>query len=291
MAEPAPPSSVARPWSNEAIARKLEEAADVLELQAANPFRANAYRRAARALLALDPDVATIADRQGRSGLMALPGIGPGIAAAIDEILRTGKWSRLERLRGSLQPELLFRTIPGVGAELARRIHEELGVDTLEALEAAAHDGRLAAVRGIGPRRIAAFRAALAQVLSRARPSVQHGLQEPSVAMLLDVDRAYRAAAAAGSLTTIAPRRFNPTGKAWLPILHTERGPWRFTALFSNTARAHSLGRTQDWVLIHFNQDDEVEGQRTVVTETHGRNAGRRVVRGREGETPAAAVA
>lgn len=60
--------------------------------------------------------------------------------------------------------------------------------------------------------------------------------------MLLDVDRAYRAAA--GALAKIAPKRFNPAGEAWLPILHTERGPWRFTALFSNTARAHSLGRT-----------------------------------------------
>ena len=82
----------------------------------------------------------------------------------------------------------------------------------------------------------------------------------------------------------IAPRRFNPSGAAWLPILHTERDPWRFTALYSNTARAHELGRTRDWVVIYFHQDDEVEGQRTVVTETLGPLAGHRVVRGREGE-------
>ena len=46
-----------------------------------------------------------------------------------------------------------------------------------------------------------------------------------------------------GTLTTIAPRRFNPEGKSWLPVMHTRRGAWHFTALFSNTARAHELGR------------------------------------------------
>ena len=45
---------------------------------------------------------------------------------------------------------------------------------------------------------------------------------------------------------TIAPRRFNPEGNSWLPIMHTEMQGWRFTALYSNTARAHDLGKTGD---------------------------------------------
>ncbi|MCX8102644.1 MAG: hypothetical protein N3D77_15560, partial [Geminicoccaceae bacterium] len=80
----------------------------------------------------------------------------------------------------------------------------------------------------------------------------------------------------------IAPRRFNPNREAWLPVLHTRRGPWYFTALFSNTARAHELGRIGDWVVIYFEKDDAVSGQRTIVTEQRGPLAGRRVVRGRE---------
>ena len=108
--------------------------------------------------------------------------------------------------------------------------------------------------------------------------------------MLLDVDREYRNAATAGQLPTLAPRRFNPAGAAWLPILHTERGAWRFTALFSNTALAHRLGRTRDWVVIFYETDAAPESQCTVVTETHGPLAGRRVVRGRESETPPAEV-
>ena len=82
----------------------------------------------------------------------------------------------------------------------------------------------------------------------------------------------------------IEPRRFNAPGAAWLPILHTERGDWRSTALFSNTARAHELGRNRDWVVIYLHQDSGPEGQRTDVTETRGPAAGHRVVRGREAE-------
>lgn len=102
--------------------------------------------------------------------------------------------------------------------------------------------------------------------------------------MLLDVDREYREKAAAGNLRKIAPRRFNPNGDAWLPILHAQRDDWHFTALFSNTARAHELAKTNDWVVLYFHTDHEPEAQRTVVIETYGPMAGRRVVRGREGE-------
>ncbi|HEX6865060.1 MAG TPA: DNA-binding protein, partial [Thermoanaerobaculia bacterium] len=76
--------------------------------------------------------------------------------------------------------------------------------------------------------------------------------------------------------------------KAWLPVLHTERGSegsrWRFTALFSNTARAHDLGKTHDWVVIYVYDGHHREEQHTVVTETRGPLAGLRVVRGREAE-------
>jgi hypothetical protein len=203
-------------------------------------------------------------------------------------MLRTGRWNQLERLRGSLDAERLFQAIPGVGPGLARRIHEALHVDTLEALEVAAHDGRLAAVPAIGPRRAAVLRAGLAGMLGRTRLRPREPVEEPPVATLLDVDRQYRDAAAAGRLPRIAPRRFNPEGRAWLPVLHAERGPWQFTVLFSNTARAHELAKTQDWVVVYFHTDTRPEGQRTVVTETFGRLAGRRVVRGREGECRAA---
>jgi hypothetical protein len=157
-------------------------------------------------------------------------------------------------------------------------------VDNLEALETAAHDGRLESVPGVGPRRATAIRASLTEMLSRVRR--QPGLpgQEPSVAELIDVDREYRDRAEKGELPTIAPRRFNPDHASWLPVWHTRRGAWHFSVMFSNTARAHELGRTHDWVVIFFYDSDHRERQRTVVTEFRGRLAGLRVVRGREAE-------
>jgi hypothetical protein len=270
--------------ANQMIAERLREAADLLQHQDANQFRVGAYRRAADTVGGLDRDVVEILDREGLDGLIALPGVGRSIASAIEELVRSGRWSQLERLRGTLEPETVFQAIPGVGPALAHRIHETLEVETLEALEIAAHNGRLASVPGIGVRRAAMLRAALASMLAR-RPARRRGeMAVPPVRHLLDVDREYREKAVAGQLRKIAPRRFNPSGEAWLPILHTRRDDWDFTALYSNTARAHELGRVRDWVVIYFHTDNEPEGQCTVVTETRGHLEGKRVVRGREAE-------
>jgi hypothetical protein len=268
---------------NEQVAELLRDTAAVLEQQAANPFRVGAYHRAAQTVEALDDDLRDILARDGTEGLIALPGIGRSIAASIREIARTGGLARLQRLRGELGPEQLFQTLPGVGPDLAAAIHEQLHVDTLEALEVAAHDGRLEKVRGVGPRRAASMRASLAALLGRRRRRPRAN-GAPGVDLLLALDRSYRARARSGTLPTIAPKRFNPEGKAWLPIMHAFRKPWHFTVLFSNTARAHELKRTGDWVVIYFDDDDERAGQNTVVTETQGPLRGKRVVRGREAE-------
>ena len=238
--------------SNAWIAGRLRQAAALLTAQGANPFRIAAYRRAADALAGLDEDVRAIFDRGGHAPLDAVPGIGPTIARAIAEMLTTGQWSFLDGLKGAADPATLFRYVPGIGPELAERILATLHVDSLEALEAAAHDGRLAEVPGIGPRRAGMVRSALAELLSRLRPPPSLPTSESEAVMLLDVDREYHDKAAEGVLHRLAPKRFKPTGEAWLPVLHTVRGPWHFTALFSNTTLAHRLGRTADWVVIYF---------------------------------------
>ena len=277
-------------WDNQALADKLSELADLLEQQGANPFRVNAYRRAARTVSEHDEDLDELAEREGTQGLDALPNIGPAIARAIQEMLRTGRWMQLERVRGSLDPEQVFQSIPGIGPELARRIHDTLEIETLAELEVAAHDGRLEQVPGVGTRRARMIAAALAQMLQRRSTRPRAPTAEPDVRVLLDVDREYREKAAAGKLRKIAPRRFNPDGKTWLPILHTQRDEWDFTALFSNTARAHDLDKTDDWVVLYFHSDHGQEAQRTVVTETTGPLKGQRVVRGREAECRSAAA-
>ncbi len=269
---------------NHQAAAIFRECADILHLQHANPFRVNAYRRAADTLETSGFDVADILEADGIDGLTRLPGIGKGLAAAIDEIARSNRLTQLDRLRGEASPETLFQSVPGIGPKLAHEIHDRLHVDTLEALEVAAHDGSLAAVPGIGRRRAAAIRAGLDAQLRRGRSPRRRDAALPAVDILLAIDEEYRHKAVAGQLPRIAPRRFNPEGKAWLPILHADREGRHFTALFSNTARAHRLGRTRDWVVVYYYDDDHREGQCTVVTETQGPMAGERVVRGREQE-------
>ncbi len=270
--------------NNGAVAERLRQAASLLAAQGDNPFRVSAYRRAADTVDRLDRDVRVIAESGGREALDAIPGVGPSIAGAIVEMLTTGRWGFLERLKGVSDPEAMFCSVPGVGPKLAHRVQQKLHLDSLEALEAAAHDGRLREVPGFGARRVAVVRNTLADLLGRIRTPPRRVEDEPSVAILLDVDREYRDAAARGALRKIAPKRFNPGGEAWLPVLHAMRGPWRFTALYSNTARAHELHRTSDWVVIYFHRDGAPEGRRTIVTETHGPERGQRVVRGREAE-------
>jgi hypothetical protein len=273
--------------SNVQIARVLEQIADLLERQEANPFRIQAYRDAARTVRSLEEPVREILAQEGRTGLEALPDIGEGIAGIIISCVRSGRSEMLERLQAETAPADLFAQIPGIGEVLAQRIVEELDVNTYPELEQAAHDGRLEAVDGFGPERVENVRLSLAALLSSAaqrRDDSQAplaGEEKPSVSLLLDVDRAYRKKAAAGKLRKIAPRRFNPEGEAWLAILETERNGWRFTALFSNTARAHDLNKTDDWVVIYYERDGQ-EDQDTVVTETSRPLKGKWVVRGRE---------
>lgn len=269
---------------NQKVAGLFRKFATQLRAQKGNPFRINAYNHAATTLESLDRDVREILRADGIDGLTRLPTIGAGLASSIEEISRTGRLSQLDRLKGSTDPAELFRAVPGVGATLAHRLFDQLHVDTLEQLEQAAYDGRLESVPGIGPRRIEAIKAGVARLLNRGRGPRRLNHALPSVELLLDVDAEYRDKASRNKLPRLAPKRFNPTNEAWLPVLHTERKPWHFTVLFSNTALAHELNRTDDWVVIYFYDDDHREGQCTVVTEVRGQHRGQRVVRGREPE-------
>lgn len=286
--------------SNEQIADVLEQVADRLEAQHANIYRVDSYRAGASVVRRHETSIQELALGEGREGLDALPQIGSSLSGSIDEIAHSGRLRLLERLDGKLSPVELFKTVPGIGEEFAERIHRGLDLDTLEELEVAAHDGRLDAVAGFGPRRLEAIRDILATMLARSSRGRARRFEElqragahvsapaspearPNVGLLLEVDREYREKGEAGELPRITPQRNNPGSAAWLPILHTYEDGWHFTALFSNTDRAHELGRVRDWVVIYFERDGH-EGQCTVVTEYRGPFIGKRVVRGREEE-------
>lgn len=269
--------------ANDQIARRLDELASLLETQGANPFRVNAYRRGAMAIAGLPEPAADLYAREGIEGLEQIPSIGHRLAMAIRSLVETGRLPILEHLRGEIDPVQLFQSVPGIGAIQAERLHHDLGIDTLEELEAAAHDGRLTSVGGLGAKRVSGIIDSLASRLGRVRQATVSPGEPVSVEELLDVDREYREGVRAGTLPAIAPRRFNPEKKAWLSILHTQRGDRHYTAFFSNTARSHRLGTTHDWVILYL-EGESGSHQYTVITGRHGPLQGHRIVRGREAE-------
>ena len=268
---------------NTQVAMRLDEVADLLLEQGASPFRVQAYRRGAETVRRLERPVSEIFEQEGVEGLRKLPGIGDRLAIAIREIVRLGRLPMLDRLRGESDAVELLRTVPGIGPVHAQRLHDDLGVDSLEDLEAAAHDGRLVNVAGLGHKRVAGIMDSLATRLGRLRALSAEAEEQVPVEEMLDVDREYRERAESGELHKIAPRRFNPRRDAWLPILHTQRGERHYTALFSNTARAHQLGKTGDWVILYYDGRGG-ERQATVITSQYGALKGKRIVRGREEE-------
>ena len=268
---------------NYQIAQRLEEVASLLETQGANPYRVDAYRRAAITVRSLREPLSVLLDREGLEGLLRLPAIGDRLGLTIRDMILTGRFPMLEHLRGEMDHVRLLKSVPGIGQVQAQRLHHDLGIDTLEELETAAHDGRLTTIAGMGPKRVAGVIASLAARLGRIRGEQRPEISEAPVEELLDVDREYRDAVQTNRLPLIAPRRFNPAGEAWLPILHTERGDRQYTVLYSNTARAHASGRNRDWVILY--HDGAGHGrQYTVITSQHGALRGKRIVRGREEE-------
>lgn len=272
---------------NKELARMLGEIASLLQSQHASNFRVTAYRNASQTLANLQTPVRLIDQRHGIEGLIRIETIGQSIASLIDQYLQTDRIPLLDRLRGEATAEKIFTTLPTIGPELAHRIYDHLHVETLPELYSAAINGRLDEVPGIGEKRAAAIRECLAERLRHApRPTAPlYPATDRSipVAEILSVDEEYRRKSAEDELPRIAPRNFNPDGAAWLPILHTQRGDRHYTALFSNSARAHELNTTKDWVVI-YRDDDQQHGRWTVITSQFGKLHGCRIIRGREDE-------
>ncbi len=132
------------------IASVLQEMSVLLELTGANPFKSRAFANGARTLENLDEDLSTLIEEDR---LLSVKGIGKGIAAAITELVQEGRFSDRDALKDSI-PDGVFGmlSIPGLGAKKVRVLHEKLGVDGLDALEAAANAGQLRDLAGFGAR-------------------------------------------------------------------------------------------------------------------------------------------
>ncbi len=137
------------PIHNADIAAIFEEIADLIEIQGANPFRVRAYRNAARTVGEFGRDLAALIAR-GQE-LPKIPGIGEDLTRKIHEIATTGRSSFLERLHKEL-PETITELlhIQGLGPKKVKALYDQLRVDSLEDLRAAAQSGRIRELPGFG---------------------------------------------------------------------------------------------------------------------------------------------
>ncbi len=139
------------PVHNSEIARIFEEMADLLELESANAFRVRAYRNAARTIRNHGLSLADMVE--DGADLTELSGIGDTLAEKIVQIVRSGELRQLDEMHQRTPAALVeMMRIPGLGPKRVRTLYEELGVESLEALEEAAKQGWVQDVHGFGPK-------------------------------------------------------------------------------------------------------------------------------------------
>jgi DNA polymerase (family 10) len=132
------------------VARMLEEIAAMLELKGSDPFKVRAYDAGARAVRGFSGDLSeAVRTRE----LLKVRGIGKSLFGNIETLVTTGSLPDYEELKASFPPGLRdCLKIPGFGARKATLLHAELGIDSLAALEKACREGRVAPVKGFGPK-------------------------------------------------------------------------------------------------------------------------------------------
>ena len=133
------------------VAHALTRIAAFLELRGESTFKCRAYEQAARSVAALDTDDLAAMDRNGTLALT--PGLGKATLSVVRDLIETGESRYLAELQADLPPGMpVLLKVPGLAVAKVHLLHEQLGIDSVDALETAAHDGRIAGVKGFGPK-------------------------------------------------------------------------------------------------------------------------------------------
>jgi DNA polymerase (family 10) len=134
--------------TKEQVAEVLTEIATLLDLKGENPFKSRAYVNAARAIEATP---SSLEEAFGEDSTERIKGIGESLHEKICELIKTGKLQYYEELKASVPPGLVaMLAIPGLGPRKIKAIHDKLGIDTLENLEKACQEGKVATLEGFG---------------------------------------------------------------------------------------------------------------------------------------------
>src|ERR1019366_2582869 len=173
------------------VAEVLVNIATLLELKGENPFKTRAYQNAARTIETLsEPLDKLIAEVR----LGDIKGIGEALQQKITELVTTGRLQYYEDLKAATPPGLIaMLDIPGLGPKKIKALHDELGIETVERLEQACKDGKIAGLKGFGEktqtnileginrRRSYASRHLISEALPRAEPLLETLRSHPDV--------------------------------------------------------------------------------------------------------------
>jgi DNA polymerase (family X) len=161
----------------------LTQIAAFLELRRENRFKIKAYEQAAKSLVTLETDDLGALDREGT--LAATRGLGPATLSVLRDLIATGESRYLEQLRADTPPGLLeLLEVPGLATPRILALHEQLGIDSVDALEAAARDGRLAKLKGYGPKTAARILKGIELYRSSGSLSLYHSAIDSARALL-----------------------------------------------------------------------------------------------------------
>jgi len=236
------------PVVNAEIASQLDKVADLLDIEGANPFRVRAYRRAARVVGELPRNVADML--AAGEDLDALPGIGKDLADKIAVLARGEHLPLLDDLAHEMPPGITaLLALPGLGPKRVHLLHETLGIDTIEALAAAARAGKLRGVAGIG----AAVEAQILRAIAagagqpqRTKLAVAEQIVTPLLRHLRQAD-GVRQIEVAGSYRrrreTVGDLDIVVAAEAGLPVMQ------RFTG-YDDVAQVISQGTTRSTIVL-----------------------------------------
>src|SRR5689334_10470550 len=154
-------------------AHTLQQIAAYLELKGESSFKVRAYAGAAQAIMAVGAD--DLGPKLKSGELAGVRGLGPATLAVVQDLVDSGESRYLEQLRQATPEGLVeMLDIPGLSPSRIHQIHEALNISTVEELEAAAADGRLAKVPKIGPKTAAKILKGIADARERGSLRLYH---------------------------------------------------------------------------------------------------------------------
>jgi DNA polymerase (family 10) len=224
--------------TNAQIAAAFEELADLYELDGAVQYRVIAYRNAARTVRDSAVSVAALA-REGK--VTELPNIGKTLEEKLLALDETGDIPAAVKLRAKIPVGLVsVMHLPGFGPKRARRLYDEIGVDSLDALRAAVEDGRLRALRGFGIKAEESLRQALAEAEAEdGRPAPRVVLSK-AIAVAEDIAGALRAHPAADRVEVAGSLRRRVESVKDLDIIATASDPAALSAALAELPQVES---------------------------------------------------